>query len=389
VLLLVAAAAAVVLGVVAPAMAVGRLRVKADRASMAGWRVQPSANRSTRGNQLLGVSATSSTNAWAVGSYYNGSAYQTLIEHWNGKAWKAKPSPNPNRLTFPTHELAGVTVTSRTNAWAVGSSQNNNNTKTLIEHWNGKKWTVTPSPSPGAFPSLSSVVATSSTNAWAVGSYNFGTTLIEHWNGKTWTVQKSPNGPGGTASYLSGVAATSSTDAWAVGNSNDDDSPNSSTHVLVEHWNGTAWKRNRAPTPAPDGEPSLYAVAATSRTNAWAVGFFNARYGTFIEHWNGKVWKVQKGPNAGQNFPTLYGVAATSPTNAWAVGSYESKKGKSKTMIEHWNGRTWKGSPSPNPGSGPSLSSVFATSSTNAWAVGTKGQQTLIEHWSGNTAADR
>jgi hypothetical protein len=82
-------------------------------------------------------------------------------------------------------------------------------------------------------------------------------------------------------------------------------------------------------------------------------------------------------------------VATTSSTNAWAVGSYESKKGKSKTLIEHWNGRTWKGSPSPNPGSGPSLSSVVATSSTNAWAVGTKGQQTLIEHWSGNTPADR
>ena len=62
------------------------------------WKVQPSSNPGGSSNlsQLSGVAATSSRNAWAVGYYFNGSALQTLIEHWNGKAWKTQPSPNPS-----------------------------------------------------------------------------------------------------------------------------------------------------------------------------------------------------------------------------------------------------------------------------------------------------
>ena len=111
-----------------------------------------------------------------------------------------------------------------------------------------------------------------------------------------WKVQPSPN-PGGSSNLL-GVAATSRTNAWAVGNH-------------IEHWNGKAWKAQKSP-----GE---HAVAATSSTNAWATS------GEVIEHWNGKAWNVQPSPNIG----FLFGVAATSSTNAWAVGG---------GAILHWNG---------------------------------------------------
>jgi hypothetical protein len=141
-------------------------------AATSGWKVQPSANRSTRGNQLLGASASSGTNAWAVGSYYNGSAYQTLIEHWNGKAWKVVPSPSPG--TGPS--LSSVAATSSTNVWAVGTT--NTRTQSLIEHWNGTAWTVQTGPAEGE---LDGVAATSASDAWAVGfDQSFGNTLIEH-----------------------------------------------------------------------------------------------------------------------------------------------------------------------------------------------------------------
>src|SRR5438105_3286110 len=45
-------------------------------------------------NYLNGVSATSSTDAWAVGSYTVGTAANTLAEHWNGTSWSVVPSPN-------------------------------------------------------------------------------------------------------------------------------------------------------------------------------------------------------------------------------------------------------------------------------------------------------
>jgi hypothetical protein len=71
------------------------------------------------------------------------------------------------------------------------------------------------------------VTAISPTNAWAVGAYDAvatpgratpDETLIEHWNGKSWTVQKSPN-PGGSGNNndLYDVAAASPSDVWAVG----------------------------------------------------------------------------------------------------------------------------------------------------------------------------
>ena len=38
----------------------------------------------------------------------------------------------------------------------------------------------------------------------------------------------------------------------------------------------------------------------------------------------------------------LYGVAATSASNAWAVGRAASLTGPTRTLILRWNGKTWQ-----------------------------------------------
>lgn len=43
----------------------------------------------TGDNNLNGVTAISTRNAWAVGEYFVGVSTLTLIEHWNGNSWKA------------------------------------------------------------------------------------------------------------------------------------------------------------------------------------------------------------------------------------------------------------------------------------------------------------
>ena len=68
---------------------------------------------------------------------------------------------------------------------------------------------------------------------WAVGIGS--QTLIVHWNGKVWKRVPSPNLPGNYLNVLFGVVATSAGNAWAVGTS-------SCNQVLVERWNGAAWK---------------------------------------------------------------------------------------------------------------------------------------------------
>jgi hypothetical protein len=130
--------------------------------------VQPSPNVRTFSNFLAGVTATSASNAWAVGSYQNGTAPdRTLIEHWNGRAWAIQPSPDLGTV----NQLYGVTATSPSNAWAVGFYQSGTAPdRTLIEHWNGRAWAIQPSPNGGTgFSDLYGVAATSAANAWAVG----------------------------------------------------------------------------------------------------------------------------------------------------------------------------------------------------------------------------
>jgi hypothetical protein len=129
---------------------------------------------------------------------------------------------------------------------------------------------------------LSSVAAASSSDVWAVGSFiddaTFITeTLIEHYDGTTWSAVPNPN-PGTVRNELFAVSASGPADVWAVGDFVDgiDAHGYSSTDLrtLVEHWDGTAWTMMSTPTPPLGGQ--LYAVAAVSPTDVWAVGGYFA-----------------------------------------------------------------------------------------------------------------
>ena len=67
-------------------------------------------NPSKTDNELNGVSAISSTDAWAVGYYGVGAQgsgeANTLALHWNGTKWAKVSSPNP--LPGQTNQLSGV-----------------------------------------------------------------------------------------------------------------------------------------------------------------------------------------------------------------------------------------------------------------------------------------
>jgi hypothetical protein len=185
--------------------------------------------------QLNAVTATSASNAWAVG-YSPG---ETLIERWNGKAWKFVNSLNLGA----SGDLYGVTATSATSAWAVGYADTESTLSTLILRWNGKSWTRVPSPTPGPEGSfLYGVSASSPTSAWAVGYsavYSEGwKSLIEHWNGKTWKQVPSPNPFCSTCDSLIGVTGQPAGHAWAVG------TVNVGGEVAILRWNGAAWKNS-------------------------------------------------------------------------------------------------------------------------------------------------
>jgi hypothetical protein len=302
-------------------------------------------------NFLFGVSATSAKNAWAVGRFTGkNAADDALILHWNGRRWTRAPGvPNPSSTT---NTLFGVAAVSAKVAWAVGQYRNNANgqLETLVLRWNGRRWrhVGSPNPSPGTQDGnvLYGVTATSAASAWAVGYYFTSTsttkTLILHWNGRRWTTPAggSPS-PSKLGNFLFGVTAVSNTNAWAVGQF---DNATDTGVALVLHWDGRAWRQQRAGSAGPHGN-SLLAVSASSATRAFATGVTLTNVAgtagrTLILRLRGSSWSTVRSGNHGTGFNTLTGVSATSAANAWAVG-YVTHNGITRTLAEHWNGRRW------------------------------------------------
>ncbi|MFL5589435.1 MAG: hypothetical protein ACJ8DI_17550 [Ktedonobacteraceae bacterium] len=241
-------------------------------------------------------------------------------------AWKLIPGANPS-ATYDG--LRGVAAVTSNDVWAVGAYSKTQNThQPLIEHWTGTKWIVVPSPSPDPTANLlSGVAAISAQDAWAVGNYFSHTngaeeTLIDHWNGTKWTVASNPN-PSSSENGLTGVTAISATNVWAVGQYMPNGSGN--TEPLIEHWNGSIWTVVSSPSPG-TGAATLLSVAASSANSIWAVGSFTNSSGntqTLIEYWDGSTWSIIPNPNPGPVSDILNAVTVVSAHNVWAVGQYE------------------------------------------------------------------
>jgi len=256
-------------------------------------------------------------------------------------------------------------------------------------------WTGTPPVNPSSTgDSLTAVSVPSSCNAWAVGSFQMGATktLAEHWDGTAWTLEPSTN-PGGADAEFDGVAARSSSDAWAVGGYYD----GTAFQTLTEMLSGGIWEQVSSPDPGgPANDNFLNAVTVISAKDAWAAGSYSTgpqkgALRTLLEQWNGVTWRQVPSSNAINS--VLTGISASSATDAWAVGSYEDGQLAGQTLIEHWNGKKWSRVPSPDPG-GPELSStltaVAASSPADAWAVGGfavkgAGIEPLIAAWNGKS----
>jgi hypothetical protein len=293
-------------------------------------------------NGVVGVSAVSAHNAWLVGGQCPDQCAKpetTLILHWNGAAWSQVASPNPaGKVNF----LSAVSASSSADAWAVGSTCtiSTGDCVPLLLHWNGKAWARAASPAPGLSDSLEAVATISPGDAWAVGRAcdpGCYEPLVMHWNGTKWSTSAVPS-VGSGASSLRGVAATSASDVWAVGTADVD------AKTVILHWNGMKWSRSPSPDPGPGNV--LNGVTVTSSGNAWAVGGWCtttdcAVSDTLITHWNGTAWSQVKSPSPGTG-SALADVAATSSSNAWAVGANCTDFGSQcDPIMLHWNGKAW------------------------------------------------
>jgi hypothetical protein len=118
---------------------------------------------------FAGIAQIASNDAWIVG---RGGPNPTLTAHWDGKVWTVVPSPGAG--TGTSSQLTGVSAISSTDVWASGIVQllgNSGGFLNLVEHWDGKSWTVSPIPSSQAqFDVLKAALAFPSGNVFMAGS---------------------------------------------------------------------------------------------------------------------------------------------------------------------------------------------------------------------------
>ena len=333
------------------------------------WRVTPNPPDPGAGGvkdvTFDGVSAASATEAWAVGASQALANSQPLAEHWDGRAWHTAAVPLPSGAA--TGRLGGVLELAPANVWAVGAidTQSGTGQRTLIEHWDGTRWSVIPSPNPrtgaGTTDELTAIAGTSASDLWAVGFFGtdvFNALLFEHWNGQAWSFVRPPTITGDM--FGEAVTAIAPDDAWAVGDS--------AGGTVSAHWNGTRWALVPTPKLNDGSAPQnfLTGVTAPAANNVWASGYEgNANQQNFavpyVLHWNGTKWSLTKVPNAGTEGSQLRGVTAVSATDIWVAGETLEADGSLLSLTEHFDGTSWSLVPSLDPGDNPPLAdSTFA-----------------------------
>jgi hypothetical protein len=157
-----------------------------------GWSVIPSPQPRPQfletAYELTDVSATGPDDVWVSGyrlidrgEYL---AYQSIAEHWDGRSWTVN-------FDVDGHTLHGIQALAPNDVWAVGTD----GTRGLVVHFDGARWGVVPSPTPGNSGVLSDVEAESPGHLWAVGSAQSRSFVVE-----------APSRSQGTATGHTGVA---------------------------------------------------------------------------------------------------------------------------------------------------------------------------------------
>ena len=366
--------------------------------------------------QPHGVSCVSTTLCFAVGEIAgtNFDAPTPLIEQWNGKAWTVVASAILPPASFA--RLTGISCAGATNCFAVGDQSDATSvaSSAFVERWNGKTWSIVPTPNPSASvhdrPALHNVSCTSTTFCVAAGELVSADTnnqyigvrgILEQWNGHVWSLVSSPTPRGSLSTRLFGASCTSPSACFAVGNQTLKIRPPGTYSVgpvtLTERWDGKAWTVVASRTEDIGEGTTLESVSCTSRTSCVAAGNYleggPGRPRLLTERWNGKSWSLLANPVPNRQYTDLPGVSCTGTTSCMTAGysSHSWAAGvDSAALTERWNGNTWSIVASRTAGARYSnLEAVSCVKANYCVAVGHSSAtlegtyRALIEWWDG------
>jgi hypothetical protein len=298
--------------------------------------------------------------------------------------------------------LVAIAASASDNVWAVGERlPDPRHVFPLLEHWDGRRWANSAgAPLGERQANLTSVAALSSDDAWAVGNFESvgpvpPAPLIEHWNGRSWSLQPThalTRLKGALPQTLASVVALAPDDVWVSGHGVRGSGP----FDVFLHWNGASWKLIPGPHVISPrlGSAWMQTLGTDHRGRVWAVGGWvrgqseaGVPAGGIVERWNGHQWEVDR--RAAWRKP-LTMVAPVAPDDVWAItgGSFTiagGGYGVDPVQVLHWNGRTWRVELSLVGTSSVDLTGLVAVSADEAYVIGqdTSTKHPVIKHWDG------
>lgn len=336
--------------------------------------------------QIIAITTVEADNAWAVGDYTSLATElhpgKTLIEHWDGQRWQIVSSPNG-----PTGNgiLNSITAVSANDVWAAGTyytPEGGGSSRTLIEHWDGSAWKVVASPNNFSYGAeLKALAAVSTNDVWAVGSIatssvdgNQRQALIEHWNGKQWSIVTGfPNAD--QPIRLDKVVAVSAQDIWVAGRILSGGGPES--WGILAHWNGSQWQ-----TFYDFANVSVFtSLSAAAQNDIWVLGKIGLTDAQAVEHWDGQQWKIVPLPaQASANTKVeLIDLVTVSAQDIWLLGVSQENTQKMQLIIFHGDGKTWQAVKA-QVSQAQTFSSIYAidVGHNQTWVIGGNKDGTLL-----------
>jgi hypothetical protein len=215
------------------------------------------------------ISASSASNAWAVGGFELAANHASVALHWDGKKWSAVPLP-----AAADDGLRVVSTSGPKNAWGLGSDG-------ALVHWDGKVWAADGTAPFGV--QLDSIATSGPSLAYAVGQdVRNNRVAILRFNGKKWSRAPLAKGVFREGQLIS--VSLSGRSAWVIGSH---DKKNGLPEPVILHSTGGPWGAQRAP----GSSFGLSAVSAASQKRAYAVGTYElGAQKTFLDVYNGHHW---------------------------------------------------------------------------------------------------
>jgi hypothetical protein len=374
-------------------------------AATATWSIVPSQDPAGSDNRLYSIACSNAATCWAVGDYFNGARYQTLIEESTPSGWIVVPSPN-NSSTSTTNSnldnaLTSISCVASGPCFAAGYwYDGQNEAHTLIEEDDGSGWVVVTSAdvAPAVVDDiLHGITCVSADDCWAVGESLvpgfFGVpfvpipgtpaqTLTEHWNGSSWSVVMSAD-TGFSENVLEDVACSSSSSCWAVGIANNGAS---AYDALIEQYNGSSWSIVSGADPSPQlNELDGVWCGGDGTCRAAGIERGTSATQTLIEATSpSQAWVSDAGADtSAAQLNATTGITCTNDADCWAAGEYDATGNfLFQTLVEQRTAAGWTVVPSANVSTSQpdQLWGVGCANAAECWAVGYATDANGVNH---------